>query len=792
MVKYLNSTQAQTMIKTMKNRFLTILTLIFCSTLFSQEINLKEIMKGNEFIGFQPQNVSWSHDSQTIFFDWKQKDDFDYRTYQYVKGKVSQLAYDQYSENMLEGYKRWGNKLLFTSEGRLYSYDLESKEKRFLFYSNKLKDYYFLDDENQIVIELGSELFLVSLNPFKMVKIAEFGKFPKDDKVKEKSFLENQQEELFEIVQFRNEQSKFRKEKREGVSNVAYAEINVSEGYWLNTGVSRDRSHLAYVQSIDPKTKNTDYFHFITKDGEAEARAARPKVGRPDPECYLFIYDLNKKESIKFDPSILTDVKKRPLYFKDYEKKEFKEESEEPKQVIYHNLQFSKDSKKLLFEVKSFDNKDRWIVVYDLEKKKYKEISHQHDEAWIGGPGVVGWTTVGGNIGWFDDSDRIYYQSEESGFSHLYVYSLEKEKAKQLTKGDFEIHEAILSHDNSKFYVTTNKVELGNRDFHHVDANSGKWTPILTALGNHEVSISPDESQLAYRFSYKNKPWEVYTCPNIPKSKISQVTKSTTKEFDAISWMEPAIIKFKAADGTMVPARLYRPESERKDPGKAVIFVHGAGYLQNAHNWWSGYYREYMFHNLLVRKGYTVLDIDYRASKGYGRKWRTDIYRNMGGKDVSDQVDGKKYLVEELGIPKEKIGIYGGSYGGFVTIMALLKYPGEFQCGAAIRSVTDWAHYNHPYTSNILNTPETDSIAFVKSSPIYYAENLQDPLLMLHGMLDDNVQFQDVVRLTQRFIELEKDTYEMAIYPIEPHGFKHASSWFDEYKRILKLFESNL
>ncbi len=199
-----------------------------------------------------------------------------------------------------------------------------------------------------------------------------------------------------------------------------------------------------------------------------------------------------------------------------------------------------------------------------------------------------------------------------------------------------------------------------------------------------------------------------------------------------------------------------------------------------------------MFHNFLRDQGYTVLDIDYRASEGYGRYWRTAIYRHMGGKDLLDQMAGRDYLIEELGIDADRIGIYGGSYGGFITLMALLTEPGNFACGAALRSVTDWAHYNHEYTSNILNTPEEDSVAFYHSSPINFAENLEDPLIMLHGMVDDNVQFQDVVRLSQRFIELGKEDWEMAVYPVEPHGFKTASSWTDEYTRIYKLFETHL
>jgi dipeptidyl aminopeptidase/acylaminoacyl peptidase len=223
-----------------------------------------------------------------------------------------------------------------------------------------------------------------------------------------------------------------------------------------------------------------------------------------------------------------------------------------------------------------------------------------------------------------------------------------------------------------------------------------------------------------------------------------------------------------------------------------VIFVHGAGYLQNAHRYWSSYYREYMFHHLLAERGYTVLDMDYRASAGHGRDWRTAIYRHMGGADLNDNVDGARYLTRELGVDSSRIGIYGGSYGGFITLMAMFTAPGIFRAGAALRPVTDWAHYNHGYTAAILNEPQSDTLAYRRSSPIYHAEGLRGALLICHGLVDDNVNAQDAIRLVQRLIELRKENWEMAIYPVEPHGFRMASSWADEYKRILRLFDTNL
>lgn len=289
-------------------------------------------------------------------------------------------------------------------------------------------------------------------------------------------------------------------------------------------------------------------------------------------------------------------------------------------------------------------------------------------------------------------------------------------------------------------------------------------------------------------------PWELYLQENKRNAKPEQITfKAQSDEFKSYAWKDPEVITFAARDGATVYGRLFKPTNLNANSIKpAVIFVHGAGYLQNAHKWWSSYFREYMFHNLLADNGYYVLDIDYRGSAGYGRDWRTGIYRFMGGKDLDDHVDAASYLVKQYGVDSKRLGIYGGSYGGFITLMAMFNTPDVFAAGAALRPVTDWAQYNHGYTSNILNEPFNDSIAYRKSSPFYYAQGLKGALLIAHGMVDVNVNFQDAVKLSQRLIELGKDNWEMAAYPMEDHAFTEPSSWTDEYKRIFKLFEREL
>jgi dipeptidyl aminopeptidase/acylaminoacyl peptidase len=322
-------------------------------------------------------------------------------------------------------------------------------------------------------------------------------------------------------------------------------------------------------------------------------------------------------------------------------------------------------------------------------------------------------------------------------------------------------------------------------------AAGGPRTKITSLVGLNQAFLSPDETQLAVLSSYATRPPELFLQANKPGAAARQITVSTTDEFRSFTWADPEVVAIKARDGADIYTRVYKPKVPH--PAKpAVIFIHGAGYLQNAHKGWSTYFREYMFNNVLLDKGYTVLDPDYRGSSGYGREGRTGIYRDMGGKDLSDVADVAQWAVKTLGVDPGRIGCYGGSYGGFLTLMAMFKTPGVMKAGAALRPVTDWAHYNASYTTEILNLPQKDAEAYKRSSPIYYADGLKGALLICHGVVDTNVHFQDTVRLVQRLIELGKDGWELAIFPVENHSFENATSWTDEYKRILRLFEANL
>jgi dipeptidyl aminopeptidase/acylaminoacyl peptidase len=247
----------------------------------------------------------------------------------------------------------------------------------------------------------------------------------------------------------------------------------------------------------------------------------------------------------------------------------------------------------------------------------------------------------------------------------------------------------------------------------------------------------------------------------------------------------------------MVKARVYTPPNfDKKEKYPAVVFVHGAGYLQNVINGWNNYYREAMFNHILAYKGYVILDIDYRGSAGYGRAWRTDVHDFLGGLDFQDHLDGIDYVVKNYSVDPARVGMYGGSYGGFIAEMAVMRAPEKVACAAALRPVADWKNYyasSPVYTTERLGFPDKNPQAYERSSPITYAEGIRSPLLILHGMVDDNVHVQDSTQLIEKLIKLGKTKYfEVMFYPSENHAFTKPESWTDEYERILQFFDRHL
>jgi dipeptidyl aminopeptidase/acylaminoacyl peptidase len=446
---------------------------------------------------------------------------------------------------------------------------------------------------------------------------------------------------------------------------------------------------------------------------------------------------------------------------------------------------WSLDGGALGIQLYSIDHKDRWLVSVDFAHYALIPEHRLTDGAWI--------DSAFNEFGWLNDNRTLWYESEESGYAHLYTKAQSGE-ARPLTQGQFEVSAPQLSTDGRWFYVLSNATAPYSYDVYRVLSSGGPLQRLTRLEGVEKAQLDRSGKQLLLSYSTSYMRTQIAFANADGSGTPRELTDTRTADYKRLSWIQPEIVKIPSTHfGGAIYAKLYRdPNSGAGAKKPAVLFVHGAGYMQDVHLHYSYYFREQMFNNLLAHKGYVVLDMDYRASAGYGRDWRTAIYRQMGHPELDDLLDGKKWLVEQAGADPKHVGVYGGSYGGFMTLMALFRAPGEFAAGAALRPVTDWMQYDDGYTAGILNDPQTDPIAYTRSSPIEFASGLQDALLICHGVIDDNVLFEDSMRLYERLIELHKDNFSLSPYPLDRHGFTNADSWLDEYKRIYRLFETNL
>ncbi|HEX6427284.1 MAG TPA: prolyl oligopeptidase family serine peptidase, partial [Niastella sp.] len=771
-------------------------------------LSVEKIMRDPKWIGTSPSTPLWSADGKYLLFNWNPEkattDSLYYITPTATVPQKSTWAFRQaaITENQIQ-YNSQRDQYVYAQNGDIYLVFIKTGISRRLtqtvatesnpqFSFNDRKVVY-IREQNAWASDIQTGL-TTQLTNFQSAATPSGTATPKRNQ--QEKWLQQEALENSVVLQRRKQKKDLADSMlKQFIKEKTLRAIPLDGKTMSMLAISPNGRFISYRLITTATAKSTVVPSYVTESGFTEDLSARAKVGGAQNTQELFVFDTEKDTVLAVKTDSIPGIRNLPDYVKEYPAV-YKEKKEHPplRVLNFINTNWAPASNYAVVEVRAQDNKDRWLFLLDGATGRLTLLDRQRDEAWIGGPGTSGFPT--NNSDWINDQ-TFYFQSEATGYSHLYTINVTTKEKKALTSGNYEVLNAQLSKSKKYFYITTNEVHPGEQHFYRLPVTGDKAEQLTTLTGSNQANLSPDEKWIAILYSYSNKPWELYLQPNnasgnTTKVKPIQITnQAQSEEFRSYAWRDPELITFTARDSATVYARLFRPAQPHANK-PAVIFVHGAGYLQNAHKWWSTYYREYMFHNLLADNGYTVLDIDYRGSAGYGRNWRTGIYRYMGGKDLDDIEDGARYLVQNCGVSAQHIGLYGGSYGGFITLMALFTKPRIFEAGAALRPVTDWAHYNHGYTSNILNEPFSDSIAYRRSSPINFAAGLNDHLLICHGMIDVNVHFQDVVRLTQRLIELGKDNWELSVYPMEDHGFTEPESWTDEYKRIFRLFETSL
>lgn len=751
------------------------------------ELTVDSIMRGPKLVGFPPTGLRWSGDSRELYFEWRRPGEDEAATYVVAAaGGAPRKLSDEERRSAPPANGVWDSarrRALFVDEGDIVLIDSVARARQHITKTVAVEaNPRWARQETAVTFTRENNLFVVPVasgSIEQLTNIQPRKREPKD--TESQKYLKDEEQKLIEYTREQVAKKKKDEDKKNREAPPLF-ELQDRQAA-VDLALSADGDHVFVLVAKRPEgAKIANVPNYVTGSAYAENIEARVKVGDAQEQRRLAVQSLKSRTTAWADAGFGGTQAAGS-------------DAAPSREVRWSMPAFSKDGAYAVASVRSADNQDRWLVAIDPDTGKTRVVDARHDAAWVR---EVGFGPAGpASFGFMPDERSIWFVSERDGWMHLYTIDVTQPNAtaRQLTRGSFELTGAEISPDRGKFYLTSTEVHPGERHVYSMPLTGGERTRLTAMTGANAVEVSPDEATLGLVYSYSNKPPEVFVAPNRPGAEARQVTVTPTDEWRSYKWVDPQLITYRTRDGVEVHARLYTPEmvGARRDPAApGVIFVHGAGYAQNAHRYWASYYREYMFHHLLASRGYVVLDPDYRASAGYGREWRTAIYRHMGGKDLEDVLDGARFLAEKQKVNPGRIGVYGGSYGGFITLMAMFTSPDTFRAGAALRPVTDWAHYNHPYTSNILNEPQKEPDAYRRSSPIYFADRLKGALLICHGMVDTNVHFQDSVRLVQRLIELRKEHWELAVYPVENHGFEQETSWADEYKRILRLFEDHL
>lgn len=778
-------------------------------------LTVDNIMRGPAHVGYPPSNLRWSGDSSELYFEWRMPGEDEAATWVAGRegGSPRRLTDEERQLAPLTSgaWDAERRRILGVDRGDIVIIDTVARTRHDITRTTGAESsprwarggshVTFVRDNNLFIVPAGEAGSGV------LVQLTDVAPRRADPRPTDSQrVLKDEERALIEWVEQEAARRK-RREERDAARALPKFELAERQSV-ADAALSADETHAFLIVTERAQARASQVPRYVSESAYTEDISARNKVGDAQDRRRLAVLNLKTgdgfwaglegiSEPVVIPKPPVGDTA-APANAPTTTPGATDTSAASPskvREVRWGTLLLSPDGRHAVATVRSADNNSRWLVALNPVDGRARVLDLIADDAWVREVGPS--SNVSGGLGWLPDNRRVWFLAEHDGWMHLYTVdaTAERPARQQLTAGRFEIDRAHLSRDGRRFYVESTEQHPGERHLYALSVDGGERTRLTSATGAHAGEVSPDDGVFGVVHSTATTPPEVFVMSNRAGATLTPVTRSTSDEWRSFKWVAPQLVTYKARDGAEVYARLYTPEmvGARRHPNHpAVVFVHGAGYLQNAHRYWSSYYREYMFHHLLASRGYVVLDPDFRASAGHGRDWRTGVYRWMGGKDLEDVVDGARFLAERHKVHPRRVGVYGGSYGGFITLMAMFTTPEVFAAGAALRPVTDWAHYNHTYTSNILNEPQTDLEAYRKSSPIYFADGLKGALLIAHGMVDVNVHVQDSIRLAQRLIELRKENWELALYPVEDHGFIEETSWADEYKRILKLFETHV
>lgn len=701
--------------------------------------------------GARPKNLQFSPDGRRITFlrgktdDSKKLDIWEYD----LQEKTSRILVD--------------SSLIVPSKEVLSDVE-KARRERMRISDSGIVEYHWSKDGQALVFPLGGNLYYKKISDKSLpVALTKTGKHETDVKLSPKgnfvSFVRNDNLFVIDVKTRKEHQLTFdaKGTRRNGVAEfIAQEEMGRQTGYWW----AGDEKSMAFTQIDESPVKILKRYE-VNGDGFEIFEQRYPAAGENNVRVKLGVLDLRKISG------------RSPVSWLNLG----------PSQDIYvPRVQWQKD--RLAVQIQSRDQKTLELWSYDVRTGKRFKLLTESDPKWV---------DISDGFLTLKKSSEFIWSSERSGFQHLYLYNLKGQLIRPLTEGNYDVTFQGVDEENSWLYFSASKNPI-ERHLYRISLKGGEVFQVTSEPGWHRFVMAEDGKSFIDMHSQSLRPSQV-SLRNSEGQLLTWVEENKLDEkhplFEFVSELNPPEFgSFKNAKGTEIFYRLLKPknfQAARKYP--LIVNVYGGPGVQMVGNFWMG--KSSLWAQILAQKGYLVLSIDNRGADGRGKEFKQALFGRLGQVEVADQKAGVQHLITKGFVDPERVGITGHSYGGYLTLMALLQAPDTFKVGVAIAPVSDWALYDTHYTERFLGTPSKNSEGYKQSGVLSYIEALKAPLLLVHGMADDNVFFTHSTMIYKALQDKGK-RFEMMNYPGAKHGISGQVLQKHLHQTSLDFFDRHL
>lgn len=629
------------------------------------------------------------------------------------------------------------------------------------------EDYFWSPDSNAILFKSGGRLVNVDLHSMTSKILVDSKEDVSDPKFspdgKWVSYLQADNLWLANVVTGTTKQltTAGNDDLLEGQLDWVYPEeLDLDTAYWW----SPDSQKIAFLEFNErPVTK----YPIVDLDGKLET-TDYPQTGEPNPIVRVGV------ESIEGGPPEWVDTAANT-------------------DIYIPRVDWVPDGKSLLVERLDRSQKKLDLLRADASTGKSRVILTEQDRYWVNISDLP--------LRFFADGKRFLWTSERTGFWHIYIYDLDGKLLDQLTSGNWEVtagggfgpsvgNRFALDEKYGFVYFISNKDNPTERQLYRVSLADKAVSRITANAGTHGVFIAPDASAFLDTFSDAMTPPKQLLM-RIDGTQIAALNENDVPELADYRLSPVQFLNVQADDGTSLCASIIKPSNF--DPSKkypVIVYVYGGPDVQNVTNAWGG--AGSLWHEMMAARGYVIFSLDNRGAYGRGHAFETPLYHQFGKVELGDQLAGVNYLKSLPYVDASRIGIYGASYGGYMTLEAMFNAPGVFRAGAAISSVSDWRLYDTIYTERYMGRPQDNREGYEQSSPVNQVGKLEGKLLLAHGTGDDNVHFANTAEILDQLIQHGTYADDLLIFPGRGHGMSDVPSRIELYKELTKFFSDNL